>query len=131
MPSRVTLLAAAAAVLTASTAACGTAQTYQVLDLQRSGNDDQSPTFNITGAWQLHYSYDCTQKGDTGGLVIQVVNQSDDTLIAENPDVIDAHAAAGKETSTDAIVTFHATTGALYLQVQSGCGWRIQVRETQ
>ncbi|MHB8719223.1 MAG: hypothetical protein ACYDAC_10090 [Candidatus Dormibacteria bacterium] len=123
--------AACATMVVCIIAACGPTQTYIVLDRQGSGNLDQSPSFTVNGPWTLRYSYDCTQPGSTSGLVIQIINASDDTLIAEDPDIIDAKAAPHKKVSADTIINYKATTGTLYLQVQSGCGWRVQVREQQ
>ena len=126
------LLAGACALLLAGTAvACGPTQTYLLMDRQGSGNLDESPPFTVNGPWTLRYSYDCTQQGSTSGLVIQVVNAADDTLIAEDPDIVNAAAAARKRINSDISVNYKATTGTLYLQVQSGCAWRIEIREQQ
>lgn len=123
------LLAIGAATLALLTA-CGNAQTFQLLDLQRTGDMEKGPTFTVNGPWQLRYSYDCTGQGNTTGLVVQVINQSDDSLIAESPDIVDAHAIAHRKSTADVTVNYQQP-GTLYLQVQSGCGWRVQIRERQ
>ena len=108
---------------------CGRQQAFELLDKPGSGYLDQSPAVNATGPWSVIYAYDCTGRGATNGLTIEVYNAEDDTLIAEDPDAIIATAPHGQRKIN--ITQSYKHPGTFYFRVISGCSWRLQVREIQ
>ena len=121
--------AAILALIVAAASGCGRTQSFELMDRPGSGYLDKSPVVNVTGAWSVLYAYDCTGRGSTNGLTIEVYNAEDDTLLAEDPDVIISNAAHGQKKIN--ILQKYKNPGTFYFRVISGCGWRLQVREIQ
>jgi hypothetical protein len=104
-------------------AACGSS-TQHLLDVDSSG-DSSTPPFTTRAAWELHYSWDCSNQVARGvkaggAFGYTLFNADDDTLSAQ-------HAQLAKNGAEGAGTIAYTQPGPYYVQVSSPCKWRVQV----
>ena len=106
--------------------ACGSS-TVHLVDDDASG-DATTPAFTTHSAWQLQYSWDCSNQvargvSSGGQFSYQLFYADDDTLSAEQPQL-------SRKGSTGSGKVSYLQPGPYYVQVSSPCKWRVQVVTT-
>jgi hypothetical protein len=90
-----------------------------VMDKGGSGNN-KTPSFAISGGWEIDWSYDCTNLGHSATFQITVYESG------SNAQVDIAAIALGAKGPG---VAFEDHGGTYYLQVTSECNWRVIVKD--
>ncbi len=105
----------------ASDAAAGTQQAAPQVLLNIKGNGTKTTqTFITAGAWDLSYTYDCSNFGAQQGNFIVYVYNSDGSMSLSNTGVNQL----GKSGSD---VNHYHTGGSFYLTINSECAWTVTV----
>jgi hypothetical protein len=90
-----------------------------ILDMPGSGNN-RTPSFTTSGNWEIDWSYDCTNLGQSGSFQISVY---------ESPTNAEVDIAAISLGANGSDVAQEAQGGTYYLQVSSKCNWHVIVKD--
>ena len=92
----------------------------QVLLNIKGNGTKTTQTFTAAGAWDLSYTYDCSNFGAQQGNFIVYVYNSDGSMSFSNSGVNEL----GKSGSD---VNHYHTGGSFYLTINSECSWTLRV----
>jgi hypothetical protein len=92
----------------------------QVLLSIKGSGTKTTQSFTAAGAWDLSYTYDCSNFGGQGNFQVMVYN-NDGSLSFENAPVNEL-GASGSD------VEHYHTGGTFYLEVNSECSWSVTVK---
>lgn len=109
------------ALLQAAVLCCAAfAQPRTVLDIS-GGGTKSTQTFTVEKSWQLQWSYDCSNFGDSGSFMVAIKNS--DGSPSDNEDV-------SQSGTSGADTEYYHTGGSYYLEVDSECKWHIVVEDS-
>ena len=89
-----------------------------LLDQSGSGIGN-TPSFTTSGDWEIDWSYDCTNFGQSGKFAIFVFNPYGSL----------ADVAANQQGTKGAVVSNEHHGGSYYLEVDSPCDWHVTVKD--
>jgi hypothetical protein len=115
------LLMVIAIVLAGTSHNTTTGQSNPKVIMDKTGSGiNKTPSFTTSGGWEIDWSYDCTNLGQSGSFQISVYES------ASNARVDIAAIALGAKGSD---VAFEDQGGTYYLQVTSECNWHVIVKD--
>jgi hypothetical protein len=114
------LLMVIAIVLAGTSHHTTTVQSNPTVIMDKTGNGiSTTPSFTTSGGWEIDWSYDCANLGQSSTFQISLHESSSNARV-------DTAAIALGASGSD--VTFEDQGGTYYLQVSSECNWHVIVR---
>jgi len=104
---------------TKTVAATPPAAQQSLLDISGSGTKS-TQKFTAAGDWDLNWTYNCKNFGNQGNFQVFVYNGDGSTSFQNSP--VNQLGASGTD------VEHYHNGGTFYLQVNSECNWKIQVK---
>jgi hypothetical protein len=121
------LLPIAAVLITAVLSGCSGQglKNTQILDVDSTLKVDPTGSFTVAGAWDLKYTFDCSNQQsqrllNANQVALTVFNSDDDSLNSE-------HATAGAKGRSGGTTLHFTRGGTFYVLVETVCSWRVVV----